>query len=322
MARVKTRVPVDLEKLTGIREHRVCGPGEDSYTLSLAAARECLQHSAHEAADLEMIICCSISKFKDGLNFVYEPPLALYVRDALGAGKALAFDIANACAGMLTGVYVMTDFIRRGVIKRGMVISGEFITSISDNAVPRVKSVLSHELPSLSLGDCGAAVIVERSDTGSGALTASGFTTLARWSDLCIGKACTEAPGGEMKTDGRRIHQAAIAASPPILERALREWGYSYDEVDYFIPHQTSTTAITTGIRRTKKRLRGTPRNVVVNLEEYGNTASTSHFLAMYRLLVERRFKRGDKIFLGALASGLVIGGVMFTMDDLVERYG
>ena len=119
MARVKTRVRVDLEGITGIRSRRVCTEGEDSYTLSVEAALECLRHSAHEAADLEMIICCSISKFKDGLNFLYEPPLSLYVKEAIGARNAVAFDIANACAGMLTGVFIVNDFIRRGVDQPG-----------------------------------------------------------------------------------------------------------------------------------------------------------------------------------------------------------
>ena len=35
----------DLERLTGIRERRVCAPGEDSYTLATAAALDCLQRS-------------------------------------------------------------------------------------------------------------------------------------------------------------------------------------------------------------------------------------------------------------------------------------
>lgn len=322
MARVRTRVRVDLEGLTGVRGRRVCAEGEDSYTLSVAAARECLTYSAHQAGDLEMIICCSISKFKDGLNFVYEPPLSLYVKDALGATKAMAFDIANACAGMLTGVFIMNDFIKRRVISKGMVISGEYITSLSENAVPHVKTVLSGQLPSLSLGDCGAAVIMERAEPDTRTLTTAGFVTLAKWSDLCIGGVCMDAPGGEMTTDGRRIHRAAISASPRMLERALAECGMDYGAIDYLIPHQTSASAIESGGRRFAKYLRGAPREVVVNLEEYGNTASTSHFLAVYRLLKERRFKPGDNIVLMALASGIVLGLVAFTMDGLAARYG
>ena len=322
MAQVKMWMEVDLEDLTGIRERRVCSEDEDSYTLSIGAARECLQHSAYKAEDLEMILCCSISKFKDGLSYVYEPPLSLYVKEALGAQKALTFDVTNACAGMLTGVFVMDDFIRRGIIRCGMVISGEYITSLARNAVPHVKTVLSGQLASLTLGDCGAAVLLERSEPGKAALSLGGFMTLAKWSDLCIGGASLEAPGGEMTTDGRKIHQVAIADTPPILENALKQCGMKFSDIDHFIPHQTSNQAITSGARRFSRYFNGRPGNIVVNLQEYGNTASTSHFLALYRLLTEKRFKPGEKILLMALASGLVTGVVTFTMDDLVYRYG
>jgi hypothetical protein len=42
----------------------------------------------------------------------------------------------------------------------------------------------------------------------------------------------------------------------------------------------------------------------------------------VYRLLKERRFKPGDNIVLMALASGIVLGLVAFTMDGLAARYG
>ncbi|MDD5169425.1 MAG: 3-oxoacyl-[acyl-carrier-protein] synthase III C-terminal domain-containing protein [Syntrophales bacterium] len=322
MAQVNMWVDVDLEDLTGIRERRVCSDGEDSFTLSVDAARECLKHSSYEAGDLEMIICCSISKFKDGLTYSYEPSFSLQVKEAIGAKKALTFDVANACAGMLTGIFVMNDFIKRGVIKCGMVISGEYITSLAKNAIPHVKTVLSGQLPSLTVGDCGAAVILERSSPGRAALGLGGFITLSRWSELCIGGACMEAPGGEMTTDGRKIHQVAISDSPPILEKALKECGMNYGDIDHFIPHQTSTAAITAGNRRLSRYFSARPKNVVVNLQEYGNTASTSHFLAMYRLLKEKRFKPGENILLMAMASGLVLGVVTLTMDEMVYRYG
>jgi 3-oxoacyl-[acyl-carrier-protein] synthase-3 len=322
MAKVKTRGRVSLEGLTGIRERRVCGEGEDSYTLAVDAARKCLKHSAHSAGDLEMIVCTSISRFKDGLNHVFEPALSLYVRDAIGAEKAIAFDVANACAGMLTGVYIVSDFIRRGVISRGMVVSGEYITSLSENAIPKVKSVLSRQLASLTVGDCGAAVILERAAPGQGALTTSGFVTVARWSDLCIGGASRDAPGGEMVTNARKIQDAAMDATPKVLQRALDAWGVDYNDVDVVIPHQTSGRAIAAGEFLMNRKFGGRARKVVVNVGEYGNTASTSHFLAMYGLLREGRFREGENVMLIALASGLVMGVVAFTMDDMVARYG
>jgi 3-oxoacyl-[acyl-carrier-protein] synthase-3 len=322
MARVKTRGRVSLEGLTGIRERRVCSEGEDSYTLAVGAAEECLRRSAYGADDMDMLLSCSISRFRDGLKFMFEPPLSLFVREAIGARRAIAFDVANACAGMLTGVYILTDFIRRGVIRRGMVVSGEYITSLSENAVPNVRSVLSRQLASLSLGDCGAAAIVERCDDGPGHLVTSGFVTVARHSGLCVGGASETAPGGEMVTHARKLHEAAIAASPPVLERALREWGKDFGDIDHVIPHQTSSRAIASAQLLIRRRFGSAPRNVVVNVEDYGNTASTSHFLALYRLLQEGQLAHGENVMLVALASGLVMGVVGFTVDGMVERYG
>jgi len=322
MSGVKMWGKFDLEGLTGIRERRVCSEQEDSYLLSLNAALDCLKHSTYKAEDLEMIICCSISKYKDGNAYVFEPPLSLYVKEAIGAKRALNFDIANACAGMLTGVSIMNDFIRRGVIKCGMVISGENITSISRNAVPKVKTILSGQLASLTVGDCGAAVILERSPDGKAKLEISSFITLAKYSDLCTGWACPSSPGAQMVTDARKIHQVAIADMPPIIARALKESGLEFGDIDHVVPHQTSMRAIHSGDKRLGHFFGVRAKSIVVNLQEYGNTASTSHFLALYRFLNEKRFKPGEKMMLIALASGLIIGVVIFTMDDLVDRYG
>jgi len=312
----------DLERLTGIKERRVCSEQEGSYDLSLNAALDCLRHSRYQAEDLEMIICCSITKYKDGMTYVWEPPFSLYIKEAIGAPRALNFDIANACAGMLTGVMIMNDFIRRGVIKCGMVVSGENLTSASRNAVPRVKTILSGQLASLTVGDCGAAVILERSADGKAKLEISNFISLAKYSDLCIGGPCRNAPGAEMTTDARKIHQVAIANMPSITEKALKESDLGYGDIDHIVPHQTSMRAIHSGDKRLAHHFGVRAKNIIVNLQEYGNTASTTHFLALYRYLNEKRFKRGDKMMLIALASGLTVGFVIFNMDDLVDRYG
>ena len=63
---------IDLEALTGIHERRVCADGEDSFTLAVAAARDCLAHSHHPPEDIEMLISASISKYKGGLRHQLE----------------------------------------------------------------------------------------------------------------------------------------------------------------------------------------------------------------------------------------------------------
>jgi 3-oxoacyl-[acyl-carrier-protein] synthase-3 len=322
LAACRHRPRVDVERLTGIRERRVCSEGEDSYSLAVDAAWDCLSHSRYEPGDIEMLISTSITKYQNGLVFRFEPSLSFFVKEAIGASRALHFDVANACAGMLTGVYILDDFIRRGVIRRGMVVSGEYISSISDNAARKVRTIFSRQLASLTVGDSGAALILERAENGAPGITACEFATYAEHSRLCIGKACDSAPGAAMYTNPRKLHRVAIDSAHPTLLAALEKSGVSIRDVDWLIPHQTSVRAIRAGTRHIGARVGGVPKHIVYNLEEFGNTASTTHFVALYRYLEAGRFRPGERVLLLVFASGVVCGALLFTMDELCERFG
>lgn len=311
-----------FELLTGIKERRVCSPGEDSYTLAVNAAKDCLKYSKYLPENLDMLICCSISKNKDGMSYQYEPPFSLYIKETIGAKNALSFDISNACAGMLTGVLIADDFIRRGVIRSCMIVSGEFITNLKDHAARTVKDIKSFELASFTVGDAGAAVILEQIPNDLEGLTVSSFTTLAQYNNLCTAKQNKRFPGFFMKTNAKKIHQVAISDSTNIVQKALEDNNLTFDQIDYFIPHQTSRRSISSGAKHYTNYFGVKPQKVVINLREFGNTASTTHFLAMYRFLKENKFRSGDKIMLLSFASGLVIGVAVFSMNGMVQRYG
>jgi 3-oxoacyl-[acyl-carrier-protein] synthase III len=322
MESTRHRPSIELERLTGVHQRHVCSDGEDSFTLAVGAARDCLAHSRHEARDLEMLINCSITRFKGGIRHQWEPPLSASIKEAIGAPGAIGFDISNACAGMMTGVFILHDFIRRGVIRCGMAVSGEYISLLGRNAAKQVRSVLSDQLASLTLGDAGAAVIVERSPADDDRILVAAFTTLSQHSRLCLGAPSRVGPGASMYTKARTIHQAAIAESPLLLKEALEASGLSFGEIDYVIPHQTSTRAIQRGSKEIGERLGVQPKKVVVTVDEFGNTSSTTHFVALRKYLDEGRFARGDKIMLISFASGLEVGVMIFPVEEILERYG
>jgi 3-oxoacyl-[acyl-carrier-protein] synthase-3 len=322
LASARHHTHIDLERLTGIRERRVVESGEDSFTLALDAARDCLAHSAYGARDIQMLINCSISKNRGGLRHELEPTFAVRLRKALGATNARVFDVSNACAGMLTGVFILNDYIRRGVTERGMVVSGESISNLGENAAYEIRSIMSRQLASLTLGDAGVAAIVDRAPSGAPGFAVLAFTTLSDHSRLCIGVPAKVGPGGQMYTRAREIHRVAIEDSPLLLKEALDESGLSFGSIDWVIPHQTSARAIEKGTEEIAQRLGVRPKNVVVNVGERGNTASTTHFVALYDYLRARRFNGGDKIMLISFASGLEVGVLIFEMDELMERYG
>ncbi len=313
---------IDIERLTGIHARHVCVEGEDSFSLAVGAARDCLARSDREPATIEMVVNCSISKNEGGLSHRFEPPLSASIKEAIGAPKAWNFDLSNACAGMTTGVFILNDFIRRGVIRCGMVVSGEYISNLSVNAAKEVRSIMSSQLASLTLGDAGVAAIVERAPEGVAGISVAGFTTVSGHSRLCVGFPSKVGPGATMLTHARAIHQAAIQEMPFLLQQTLDLAGVRFDEIDYVIPHQTSARAIRKGAKELSDRLGAAPKHVVENLLENGNTASTTHFVALHQGLSRGQFRREDKVLLIALASGLEIGVLLFTVGDLVDRYG
>jgi 3-oxoacyl-[acyl-carrier-protein] synthase-3 len=314
----------DLQRLTGIRERGVCDVDEDSYSLAIGAAVDCLARSGCAPDGIEMIVSCSISKArKSDLAYVFDPPMSVTLQRSLGTPDALCFDVANACAGMFTGVAIVDDFIRRGAIRRGLVVSGEFISHIGQTAARNPRGASSTELPSLTLGDSGAAVLLERAEDGAEGIGACELQTFAEYSDLCIAKPVGEEGGWAMNTEALRLHRVAIEASAPTMAKVLDRCGLTPMDIDCVIPHQTTEHAIRFGTHRLIQLvMHGFRGQVVYNLETCGNTASTTHFVALHRCLNEGRLQAGQRVMLLCFASGVVVGTMVFTVDDeLVSRY-
>jgi 3-oxoacyl-[acyl-carrier-protein] synthase III len=321
MSKTSHNTRIQLERLTGIHERHVVGPGENSFTLATGAARDCLSHSQHQASDIEMLVSASITRSKGRFAQSFEPSLSLAIKQAIGATQAVNFDISNACAGMLTGVFILQDFIARGEISCGMVVSGEYISHLSWNAARQIRSLFSKQLASLTLGDAGAAVIVERAPSGTG-IDVIGFTTLAEHSRLCLAFPSSLGPGAQMYTKSRKLQRVAVDEMAPLIAEAVSEAGISLADIDYLIPHQTSARAIRAGTSEFARRLGARPKHMVMNLEEYGNTSSTTLFVALHKYLEEQRIRKGDRVMLLALASGIEIGITIFTVDGLEDGYG
>lgn len=311
-----------FELLTGIKSRQVCSPDEDSLSLAVDAARSCLKRSAYLPAEIEGVISCSITKFKDGCNHVYEPSFSHFIKERIGAPGALNFDISNACAGMLTGIYIADTLIRQGVIRNCLIVSGEYISTLIHNAIKNIKTLASHELASLTVGDAGAAVILEATDDEDSAISLSGFVSDTRYNDLCTARPHRRQPGASMKTRAGKIHEVSISQSVPVLGQALASFDIRYSDIDFLIPHQTSRSAILKGAKTYAHTFGGHPGEVVINLRHNGNTASTTHFLTLYKMLEENRFKPGDRIVLLSFASGIVMGLLLFRPQHLLNRYG
>jgi 3-oxoacyl-[acyl-carrier-protein] synthase-3 len=317
MASTRHTTHVDLERLTGIYERRVSTGEEDSFSLAVGAATDCLSRWDGDPEQIDVVINCSITKYRDGLSHWLEPSMSIAVASAIGARNATPIDVSNACAGMLTGVFVANNWIRRGAVRNALVVSGEYISQLGRNAARHVRTIASRELASLTLGDAGGAVLVERAKNDEPGITFAGFTTISKHSRLCLAYPARHDPGCRMFTKSRALHNAAIADLPSVLREVLDSTGLQIGDIDWVIPHQTSSRAIRKGMAALGEALGGTPRQpAVVTVDRYGNTASTTQIVALVEELRAGRPSVGDRVALVALASGIELGVVLFTVDS------
>ncbi|MFM7150713.1 MAG: amino acid adenylation domain-containing protein, partial [Gemmataceae bacterium] len=136
------KVPLDfpLERFTGIRSRRVVGENEFSIDLARKAVAECLSRSRYAPDQIDLIVCCNISRY-DGpfFRFSLEPTTAARLQREFGLVHALAFDLTNACAGTFTGIFFADSLLRQGLIRNALIVSGEYISHLTRTAQAEIE---------------------------------------------------------------------------------------------------------------------------------------------------------------------------------------
>ncbi|UCF38791.1 MAG: amino acid adenylation domain-containing protein [Acidobacteriota bacterium] len=320
----RSRVRLPLSRLTGIDNRRMAGEDEFSIDLARRAIEECLQHSKYCASDIDLIVSCCISRYDDRLRISYEPSTAIKLKAAMGFDRAVAFDITNACAGMFTGILLADTLIRQGVVNRALLVSGEYITHLTQTAQLEIQAFLDSRLACLTLGDAGAAVLLERCEDERLGFHAIDLCTFGDLSSLCVAKATSEPHGGAiMHTDMMKVTETATRNAMLHTAQTLRRSDRSLEDFDYLITHQTSRNALR-GAATEINRLLGVEacreENLLDNLAERGNTASTSHFVTLWDKIQERRIHSDRNVLFSITGSGQTIGTALYQLDDLPDR--
>jgi 3-oxoacyl-[acyl-carrier-protein] synthase III len=321
------RVPISFpfERMTGIRSRRMAGDGEFAIDLARKAVADCLARSKYGPDDIDLIICCNISRV-DGPNHqtTFEPSTSVRLRHDFGLSGAVAFDVSNACAGLFSGLAFAQGYLRAGTVRRALVVSGEYISHLTRTAQLEVEGFMDSRIACLTVGDAGVAVLVEPSPRPDVGFQALSLYTLGRFSSLCVAKPTDKPHGGAiMVTDS--IKAAAVATSEAASHclATLRHNGWAIDSFRHILMHQTSETSLMGAAREINQRLQKKvchEGNVVNNLAERGNTASTSHFVALMDLILANKLDAGDRVLFAVSGSGQITGAAVYTFDDLPTR--
>ncbi|NKY49391.1 3-oxoacyl-ACP synthase III family protein [Nocardia vermiculata] len=324
IARLAVPPAFDVEKITGVRERRVHDTRpesyEDSFTLAGKALDDCLSRSQYAGSDIDVLISTSITRSKDGTRMYMEPSFASALARRIGAENAITFDLSNACAGMLSGTYILDRMIRSGMVRNGIVVSGEAITPIADTAVREISEKYDLQFASLTVGDSAAAVVLDPSVDESDRIDYIELVTASEFSHLCLGMPSDKSSGVALYTDNRKMHNEARFLVWTDTQRMFYEkrgTAFAEENFDYIIHHQFGAAAVPF-MNALAEREFETPMPPDLNvISEYGNTSSTSHFIVLHDHLRRGEIPDGSKLLMVPAASGVVGGFLSTTISSL-----
>jgi 3-oxoacyl-[acyl-carrier-protein] synthase-3 len=110
-----------------------------------------------------------------------------------------------------------------------------------------------------------------------------------------------------VKQDGAAVFKFAVRWTEEISRRILERNKVAATDVDLFVSHQANRRII----EAAADRLGMTDKQVIVNLERYGNTTAGTIPLALADARRQKRVKKGDLVLLASVGAGFTVGSVL-----------
>jgi len=302
----------DLEKIvdtsdewiytrTGMRERRIAAPDQATSDLCIEAGRLALEDAGVGPEEIGLVVVATVTP--DHLV----PSTACLIQHALGCVNAGGFDVEAACSGFVTCLTAAQAMIANGTVDKALVIGGECMSRIVDYE-DRTSCIL--------FGD-GAGAAVLGVDAPRGRLLGSVLGA----DGSGAGTMRVHAGGSRHPTDqisldegmhflrirGNEVFKFAVSKFRGLLERQMREYEFSLDDLGLVVPHQVNYRIIETAL----KKLEVPEDRIFMNLEKYGNTAGASVGIALDEAIKEGRMVEGKYVSLIAFGAGLAWASVL-----------
>ncbi|NEX45059.1 beta-ketoacyl-ACP synthase III [Pseudotabrizicola algicola] len=286
-----------IRSRSGIERRHFAAEGEMTSHLAAHAARAALADAGLGADDIDAIILATSTP---DLTF---PSVATMVQSELRMTRGFAFDVQAVCAGFVFALTTANALILSGQAKRVLVIGAETFSRLMDWN-DRTTCVL--------FGDgAGALVLEAQSGTGAGndrGILASDLHSDGRFKDiLFVDGGTSTGTTGHLRMAGKEVFRHAIEKLAETAHASLEKAGLTSGDVDWIVPHQANIRII----EGTAKKMQLPMEQVVVTVQDHGNTSAASIPLALSVGKERGQIKQGDLIVTEAIGGGLAWGSVV-----------
>ncbi|BAY39369.1 beta-ketoacyl-acyl carrier protein synthase III [Nostoc sp. NIES-2111] len=291
-----------ISSRTGIRQRRLALPTESLSELAAAASREAIASAGITAADIDLILLATSTP--DDLFGT-----ACKIQAAIGATKAVAFDLTAACSGFVFGLVTAAQYIRTGVYQNVLLIGGDILSRWVDWQDRRT---------CVLFGDGAGAVVLQANESDrllGFALKSDGtqnhhlnLAYQGTSQEILPNVNVTQGTYQPITMNGKEVYRFAAQKVPEIIDKALFEAKLTVDQVDWLLLHQANQRILDA----VAQRLKIPDHKVISNLANYGNTSAASIPLALDEGVREGKIKTNDIIAASGFGAGLTWGAAIF----------
>lgn len=286
-----------IKSRSGIERRHYVAEGEFTSDLATKALQHALDDAGLTPDDLDAIV---VATSTPDLTF---PSAATMVQDKIGMTRGFAFDVQAVCAGFIYALSNANAMIVSGQAKRVAVIGAETFSRLM-NWEDRTTCVL--------FGDGAGALILEaQAGTGDAAdrgVLATDLNSDGRYRDLLYvdGGVSTHSTG-VLRMQGKEVFRHAVEKLAQTATDALAKAGLANEDVDWIVPHQANLRII----KGTAQKMGVPIDNVIITVQDHGNTSAASIPLALSVGKHDGRIKQGDVVVTEAIGGGLAWGSVV-----------
>jgi 3-oxoacyl-[acyl-carrier-protein] synthase-3 len=281
---------------TGIKSRRIAAADETAASMAENAARQAIAMAGIEPEEIDLIIVATGTPDR-----VY-PSTGCLLQQRLGIRNCVAFDVQAACSGSIFALSIADQYIKTGAAGKVLIVGSEICSRIVDWA-DRTTCIL--------FGDGAGALLLEASENTG--ILSTHIHSDGEYEELLYCPNPLAAPeslkheSGYINMRGNEVFKVAVNTLGRIVDETLEDHALDKEAIDWLVPHQANMRII----QATAKKLRMSMDQVVVTLENQGNTSSASVLLAFNEAVRDGRIQRGQVVLLEAFGAGFTWGSAL-----------
>ena len=299
-----------VAKKVGVNSRHLAGENETAGDMAEKAARKLFEEYNISPNEIDFLLLCTQSPD------YFLPSTSCVIQHRLGIPtSAGAFDYNLGCSGCIYGMAVAKGLISAGIAKNVLLLTAETYNKYLHPSDKSNRSIFGDGAAACLISTEGFAKIGNFSlgTDGSGADKLIVGTGASRHKDKT--GAYIEDEEGHIRYDdylymnGSGIFNFTLDAVPQMINDVLIKNDMEKDAIDYYIFHQANKFML-----NTIRKVCVLPKDkFYINLEETGNTVSSTVLIGLKDCIDNRQIKKEDKVMVSGFGVGLSWGGTLLS---------